>query len=295
MRRALLLVNPASRRGREAKEAAAGLLGQKFSLVQPSGENPANFPEIIRRFAGKVEVVILGGGDGTIRSCLRALHETGSVLGVLPMGTANNLARNLGIPASWEEACETLTSGEESTIDLGKVNDRLFLNVAGLGLSTEINRTIRADLKKKWGMLGYAMAALRVLRWARQFTAEIECEGTKRNVRALQITVCNGRHFGAGLTIHPEAKIDDERLDLCAFEVEHWWEPLRMAAALRKGKHLDLRGVELLQGKTMTIRTRRRMWIDTDGEVITQTPAVFGVLPNALKVVRGRRAPTGKE
>jgi diacylglycerol kinase family enzyme len=68
-----------------------------------------------------------------------------------------------------------------------------------------------------------------------------------------------------------------------------------MAAALRKGRHLDLRGVELLQGKTMTIRTRRRMWIDTDGEVITQTPAVFGVLPNALKVVRGQRAPTGKE
>jgi diacylglycerol kinase family enzyme len=90
------------------------------------------------------------------------------------------------------------------------------------------------------------------------------------------------------LTIHPEARIDDERLDLCAFEVQHWWQPLVMAAALRNGRHLDLRGVELFQGKSMTIRTRRRMWIDTDGEVITQTPAVFSILPNALQVVRGR-------
>src|SRR5688572_13083194 len=131
MRGALLLINPKSRRGRDAKGAAGELLGKEFSLVQPSEENPANFPEIIRRFAEKVEVVILGGGDGTIRSCLRALHETKSVLGVLPLGTANNLARNLGIPAELEEACAVLRDGEIGNIDLGLVNERMFLNVAG--------------------------------------------------------------------------------------------------------------------------------------------------------------------
>ena len=214
------------------------------------------------------------------------MYETKSVLGVLPLGTANNLARNLGIPAELEEACGVLRSGEIGSIDLGMVNERMFLNVAGLGLSTEINRGVRSEAKRKWGVVGYALAALKMLWNARQFAAEIECEGAKRKVRALQITVCNGRHFGAGLTIHPEARIDDERLDLCAFEVEHWWQPLVMAAKLRTERHLDLRGVELLQGKSMTIRTRRPMWIDTDGEVITQTPAVFGILPNALRVVR---------
>ena len=287
MRRALLLVNPSSRKGIEAKQAAVRLLDQEFSLVQPSEENPANFPEIIRRFAEKVDLVVLGGGDGTIRSCLRALHETNSVLGVLPLGTANNLARNLGIPSGLEEASQVLRTGEVRLIDLGVVNERLFLNVAGLGLSTEINRRIQAELKRKWGVFGYALAALRLLRYARQFSATIECDGITRKLRVLQITVCNGRHFGAGLTIHPGARIDDERLDLCAFQVQHWWQPLVLALALRKGRHLDLRGVELLQGKDIIIRTRRPMWIDTDGEVITQTPAVLRVLPNALRVVRG--------
>jgi diacylglycerol kinase (ATP) len=286
MRRALLLVNPSSRSGREAKKDAVELLQPHFSLVQPSEENPANFSEIIRRFAESVDVVILGGGDGTIRGGLRALKEANSVLGILPLGTANNLARNLGIPSRLEEACEVLAQGVTATIDLGVVNERLFLNVAGMGLSTEINTGVPSGLKKKWGVVGYAIAALKVLRRTRQFTAEIECDGKSRMVRALQITVCNGRHFGAGLTIHPDARIDDERLDLCAFQVDHWWQPFVMAAALRSGRHLDLRGVQLQQGKAMTIRTRRKMWIDTDGEVLTQTPAVFSILPNALRVIR---------
>ena len=286
MRRALLLVNPSSRCGGDAKREAVALLQRHFRLVQPSEENPANFPEIIRRFAESVDLVILGGGDGTIRGGLRALKDANCVLGILPLGTANNLARNLGIPARLEEACEVLVNGMMTTIDLGVVNERLFLNVAGMGLSTEINSGVPPDLKRKWGVVGYGIAALKVLRRTRQFTAEIECDGIAHKVRALQITVCNGRHFGAGLTIHPDARIDDERLDLCAFQVDHWWQPFLMAAALRSGRHLDLRGVQLLQGKAMTIRTKRRMWIDTDGEVLTQTPAVFSVLPNALRVIR---------
>lgn len=287
MRRALLLVNPSSRRGRDVKSEAVTLLEKNFLLVQPSEENPANFTEIIQRFAEKVDLVILGGGDGTIRSCLRVIKETNSVLGILPLGTANNLARNLHVPSELEGACAVLASGKTRPIDLGVVNDRLFLNVAGLGLSTEINRGVPSELKRKWGVLGYGLAALKNLRQTQQFSAEIVCDGLLRKIRALQITVCNGRHFGAGMTIHPEARIDDERLDLCAFQVKHWWEPFIMATALRKGRHLDLRGVELFQGKTITIRTKRKMWIDTDGEIITQTPAVFGVIPNALRVLSG--------
>ena len=285
MRRALLLVNPSSRRGGEAKAEAVARLEKQFSLIQPSEENPANFPEIIRRFADKTDVVILGGGDGTLRSGLRALKETNGVLGVLPLGTANNLARNLKIPVTMEGACDVLIGGAIANIDLGVVNDRLFLNVAGMGLSTQINYGIATDLKRKWGALGYGIAALKLLRSSRQFTAQIDCDGGVRTVRALQITVCNGRHFGAGMTIHPGARIDDERLDLCVFQVDHWWQPFVMAAALRGGKHLDLRGVQLLQGKAITIRTRTKMRIDTDGEVITQTPAVFSILPNALRVI----------
>ena len=178
-----------------------------------------------------------------------------------------------------------VTRGVVSAIDLGVVNERLFLNVAGIGLSTQINMSVPSGLKKKLGVVGYGISAFKTLGSARQFAAEIECDGVARKIRALQITVCNGRHFGAGMTIHPEARIDDERLDLCAFRVEHWWQPFVMAMALRSGRHLDLRGVQLFQGKSLTIHTKRKMWIDTDGEVITQTPAVFSVLPNAIRVI----------
>ena len=286
MPRALLLVNPASRRGRDGRASAAEFLAAGgFELITPSEENPANFPELVLRFAPSADVVIAGGGDGTIHTILPALQQTGCPLGVLPLGTANNLARNLGIPLGLAEACRALATGVPRQIDLAEVNGRPFLNVAGLGLSTEINRGVPASLKHKWGVLGYAIYTLKAMRRTRPFSAEIVCDGRTVRLRSFQITVCNGRHFGAGMQIHHAARIDDARLDLCTFDLDHWWQGIRLLPAMWAGRQHEYPRVEFMQGRSIAIRTRRRLLIDTDGEVLTSTPAVFRVLPNALKVL----------
>lgn len=286
MRRALLLVNPASRRGREARTQAADLLReQDFDLIPATEENPANFNELIRRFADKIDLVIAGGGDGTISTLLPALRETRLPLGVLPLGTANNLARNLGVPLDLEEACRSLATSAIRMIDLGIVNGLPFLNVAGLGLSTEINRGVPAKLKRRWGVFGYALYGLKVVRRTRPFQAEISCAGHTAKLRALQITVCNGRHFGAGMKIHHDATITDARLDLCAFRLAHWWQGLFLLPAMRAGRQHEYPQVYFAQAPSITIRTRRKLWIDTDGEVLTATPAEFHIVPNALQVL----------
>lgn len=286
MRQVLLLINPASRRGQSARpEVARALESRGLQVVEASEENPQNFGEIIRRFASRIDMVVVGGGDGTIRSVLPELMETKLPLGVIPLGTANNLSRNLGIPQSLDGACDTIGQGATRLISIGRVNGQLFLNVAGLGLSSQINLGIPKDLKRKLGVMAYAIWAMKVFRRTQSFHAEVVVDGKATRVRALQITVCNGRFYGAGMTISPDATIEDDYLDLISTEVEHWWNGLLLLPTMWKGTHDPAKGVQVFRGKEIEIRTRRKLWIDTDGEVTTFTPAHFSIQPQALRVM----------
>ena len=266
-------------------EIATILKDHGLELIDPGEENPQLFPEIIRAYAGKIDMAFIGGGDGTINTAVKPLREIDCPLAVLPLGTANNFARNLGVPLAIENACEALVHGEPGQVDLGEVNGHFFLNGAGLGMSTDINRDVHRDLKRRWGILVYLVSTLRVMNRSQPFHADIECDGIRKRVRVLQITVCNGRHYGAGLTIHPEARIDDSCLDFFSLNVERWWQGLGLVPAALKGRPDRFKGASLLRAREIKVHTRRPRSIDTDGEITTKTPATFKVLPNALRVL----------
>ena len=117
----------------------------------------------------EVDLVIIGGGDGTLNAAADALIETGLPLGILPLGTANDLARTLGIPADLVAAGQVIAAGRTHRIDLGRVNGKHFFNVASLGLSVQVARELDADLKRRWGVLGYAFIVWRAIRGRRPF------------------------------------------------------------------------------------------------------------------------------
>ena len=266
-------------------EVVAALKGHGLKVIDPGEENPKVFPEIIRAHAGKVDVAFVGGGDGTMNTVIAPLREIDCPLAPLPLGTANNFARNLGVPLSIESACEALAQGKPGAVDLGEVNGHYFLNGAGLGISTTINRDVHRELKRRWGILVYFVSTVRVLNRCHPFHAEIECDGQNRRLKVLQVTICNGRHYGAGLTIHPEARINDSFLDLFTLNVARWWQGLGLVPAALRGRLDRFKGGSMLKGREIKVTTRRPRSIDTDGEITTKTPAVFKVLPNALKVI----------
>ncbi|WP_017717894.1 lipid kinase [Kamptonema formosum] len=281
--RALLLVNPHARRGQEARLQAIQEL-QKFGLdlIEESAENPQRLPELIRQYSQQVDCVIIGSGDGTINAAVDALASTHLPLGILPLGTANNLARNLGIPQSVPAACQIIAGGKIRRIDLGWVNGKYFLNVAGMGLSAEINKQVKKEFKRRWGVIAYALTALQVLLYRRPFWAEIEGSGQSVSVKTVQITVCNGRYYGSGLSVADDAEIDDERLDLYCIQIQHRLQIVPLLPAILRGK--PSRGVLTLQAKEIRISTRTPHPIDADGELASQTPAQFRVIPQALSV-----------
>src|SRR5205085_2639746 len=147
----------------------------------------------------------------------------------------NDLARTLGIPTDLAAACDVIAQGHTQAIDLGWVNGKHFFNAASLGLSVKITRRLKRGDKSRWGVLAYLFAAAQVLLRARPFAAEIRAGDQRWPVRTVQVAVGNGKHYGGGMTIAEDARIDDGTLRLYSLEVRRWWQLIPLLPALRAG------------------------------------------------------------
>lgn len=281
----LVLINPYARQGKKlVYHALEKLQSLEVELVSIFPKDLTSIPDLIRNYKHQVDAVIIGGGDGTLNLAVDALVETKLPLGILPLGTANDLARTLDIPISLNTACEIIAQGKQHLIDLGWVNGKYFFNVASLGLSVEITEKLTKQSKKRWGILAYAITALKVILNTRTFQADLIINGECIQVKTIQIAVGNGRYYGGGMTIAYDATIDDQRLDIYSLEIEHWYQILALFPALRKGLYLQQPGVRALSGEEMVIYTKKPYPINTDGEITAYTPAHFRVIPQALSV-----------
>jgi diacylglycerol kinase (ATP) len=284
-KRALLILNPRSRRGRaEHKAVRAQLHECGFDLIEPNTKHGRQISPAIRGLRAQVDLVIVGGGDGTLNAAVDGLVEAQLPLGILPLGTANDLARTLKLPADLPSACKIIADGYTKRIDLGLVNGKYFFNVASLGLSVEICRRLSRKQKNRWGVLAYLLTALRVLWSSRPFHAEIRANGEKIRVKTVQIAVGNGCYYGGGMAVDKEARLDDQLLHLYSLEIKRWWQILFLLPAMRTGTLSRSSYARTLQGAEFDIIPRKRRPINTDGEITTSTPGKFRVIPRALAV-----------
>ncbi len=284
-RRTLLVVNRRSREGNSDLSAALEYLQRRgLELIEVYPERPQQVAALIERHRERVDRVVVGGGDGTLNAAAPGIVACGLPVGVLPLGTANDLARTLGIPTQLPEAAEIIAQGHLRRIDLGVVNGRYFFNAAHIGLGVGVTLHLSHALKRRWGALGYLHGLYHAFRENRAFRAEVTCDGAAQRVRSIEIAIGNGRHYGGGMTIAEDAAIDDHLLHLYSIRPQSVWRLLRLAPALRSGRYGDRSQLLLLRGRHIEVRTRTRMPIDTDGEVTTHTPARFELHPAALAV-----------
>jgi YegS/Rv2252/BmrU family lipid kinase len=283
---ALLLINHHARKGQAQLSRAVECLKQLgFTLIEESSEHPQQLSETIQRYRNQIDLVIVGGGDGTLNAALSGLVETGLPLGILPLGTANDLARTLEIAPDLTAACQIIANGHTAKIDVGWVNSRYFFNVASLGLSVQITHKLNSEMKRRWGVFAYAVAAMQVVLWSRPFTAQLRLNsGDWICVKTVQIAVGNGRYYGGGMTVAEQAAIDDQRLDVYSLNLKHWWQMLLILPAMRTGNHTSWQFVDHFRCREVEVQTKRPHTINTDGEITTQTPAQFRVVPQAVTV-----------
>lgn len=291
-----MFLNPRSGSGDDhAQDAAIQRFEQSgFSLTRARDVPAADMGREVHRHAHEVDLVVVGGGDGTVNAVLKSLMATNLPLGILPLGTANDLARTLGIPSDPASAADVIIAGRTRRIDIGQVNDRCFVNVASMGLSVELARRMTGNLKRHLGRLSYLLAAVKTVLHTRPFTAEVTTADRTIRLRSLQIAVGNGVYYGGGMAVDAAAAIDDQRLDFYSIAPRRLWQWPLFLTAFRRGSHRNLVGVRAFDTPgPLDIRTNPPISINTDGEITTATPARFTLLPRALSVFVPADSPPG--
>jgi YegS/Rv2252/BmrU family lipid kinase len=263
--------------------------GVPVSAVHPVHSGAEMAEALDQVIADGHDLVVVGGGDGTVSYAAGRVAGTGVVLGVLPLGTANDLARTLEIPNNLAEACAVIADGKVVDIDLGRANGQPFLNVASVGLSVGVTEALSPRLKRYIGPLAYAIATVRAYARHKAFSARLEFpEGDHEPLELehlLQVAVGNGQHYGGGNMVSPTAGIDDHTLDIYAIPLAPLREHVSIARLLKDGSFVDHDKVYHLTSRRVRLVTEPPLAVNLDGEIATVTPADFTIQRNAVHVV----------
>jgi diacylglycerol kinase (ATP) len=288
-RRTAFVVNTRSRRGRRLYDIArTRLAAAGFDLL---GSFPVDRPgqlagELTAALALAPDLLVVGGGDGTVSEAARHLAHRDIALGVLPLGTTNNFARALDIPPRPAGAFAVLADATVADVDLGQAGDLIFANHANVGVSAQVGARVPARLKRHLGKSAYPLTAAAGLPWHRPFRARITANGAEYELVTHQLNIVNGR-FQAGQPITRDASVDDRLL-----HVYPLGGPRRrqlVAASLHQAFAGRRRPTAppFLATDDLTLDTDPSLPLDVDGEVHGRTPIRVRLLPNALRVLVG--------
>lgn len=284
---AALIVNAQSRKGQAMFEnACAALKGLPFTVDAHAVEKPDQLEATLEKaLSKKPELVILGGGDGTISGLVDLLVGKKVVLGVLPLGTANSFCRTLGIPLDVPGAVEVLRTGTPKRIDLGMIDDDYFANAATLGIAPKIAETVPHNLKKVLGRAGYLTWAAYQYAKFRPFKVTVTPDGEgPTTIKCVEVRIANGRYHG-GQELMETAEVDSGEI-----VVECVRGHLRRKLLLNWAANvlrLPQRREDIVEfhAKRIRIDSNKPRAISIDGEVLAHTPVTVSVAEDAMTVM----------
>lgn len=252
-----------------------------YTTTEDPGEGLA------RKAADKrVDLVIAAGGDGTIHSVASGLIGCDSVMGIIPMGTMNNLAHSLGIPSSIEAACAVLAKGKTRSIDVGQINEQTFLEVAGIGFEASLFPA--GEEIKRTGLLSTARGVIMGLVSFFTFKPtrlKISLDEKKmRPYDAIQVTICNAPYYGAHFQVGRDILMDDGMLDVFIFRHMSLLAYLCHAVSISQGQRVFHPKIVRRRVKALRITSSDPQDIQADGMPCGQTPAVVKVVSGVLRV-----------
>ena len=289
--RTALLINARARLGHRAEAAvvdalrAAGVHLDRMVRVRRPAHLARVVDELLAHGRG-LDRLIVGGGDGTLSTVAARLAGRETLLGVIPLGTANDFARTLGIPTTPAQAAAVAAGANVREVDLARANDAYFLNVASIGLSVAMTTELSSRLKRWLGPAAYAVAGARALVRHPTFRARITSpDGTVTEDLVHQVVVANGRFYGGGVLVAFQSTLDDGRLAAYTLGRRGRWQLLRTVALLKFRVPLDRPGDSYTNTAALHVETRPALPVNLDGEIRTRTPVEFAVVPRALRVL----------
>jgi diacylglycerol kinase (ATP) len=250
---------------------------------------PGHATELAREaVAAGADVVLAVGGDGTVNEVAQGLIGSAAALGIVPVGSGNGLARALRIPLEPGSALCALESGERRRMDVGSLNGRLFLNVAGIGFDAVVGQAFHERGRKggRRGIVGYVRLSLLELRRYQPPRLVIEAGTERLDLTAFVVTFANGPQYGSGAVINPGGKLDDGRLEVVVLESGPLWRTLVAAPRLFLGGLEHTPGYRRLVGPVATVTATAPEAVHCDGDPVEAAGRVeVRLSPSALEIL----------
>ena len=253
-------------------------------------DKPRIVRELLKKSTGRV---IAGGGDGTINAVVNALVGKGrerptAILGILPLGTANDFARGCGLPSNDLTECLRIACTRAGRpTDVGKMNKRYFINVASAGFGAEITATTPIQMKKALGGGAYTLMGLAKVLRASPYTGRLLVPGEEPvSGEMMFMAVGNNRYAGGGFEVASQSSIDDGLLDLAVLRSGQTFSPATLAAEIKDPTNEENTSIYYRQLPEFTIEADQKLHCNLDGEPVLKRRLRFSVLPRYLDVAR---------
>ncbi|HXZ56152.1 MAG TPA: diacylglycerol kinase family protein [Gaiellaceae bacterium] len=296
MNATLFLVNPAAENGSTGRRwpelahraATLGLNGDALISTRP-GE----LTELAREAAGRADLLVAVGGDGTVNEIANGIAGLDVELAVIPRGTGWDFVRTYGIPRRFDDAVKVALGGQTREVDLGRARYRAwdggereswFANIASAGMSGAVAKRTNESSKALGGKISYLWATLTVFARWRNDEVRVTVDGERRSGRMHDVVVANGRYFGGGMMICPDAEPDDGLLDVLLIGDLSKRDLLLTLPKTYRGRHLPHPKAELLRGKAVEVDAAEPLPVELDGEQPGTTPVTFDVVPRSLRL-----------
>lgn len=249
--------------------------------------------ELARQAAAerKDTVIVAVGGDGTVQEVAKGLLNTGSIMGIMPFGTGNDLARTLCIPIDPDGALDVLLGDNILKMDLGDCNGELFLNIAGIGFDSEV--VYATGKYKRFGKMAYLLGVMETLFRYRGLNLSIDVDGLRVMVDALLIDVANGAYYGGGMNVAPGANPFDNAFNICVIKKVSILRFLLWLPKFMKGKHIALNDVLYFNAKDIRVECDRTSKLQLDGELMSARILHFKMRKYRQPIIVGKNVTRG--
>jgi len=278
-----IILNPAAK-GERARNLSEKLRRHLPGCRLVLTRRPGHAQELARGLALEgVDTVVAAGGDGTVNEVVNGIVDFGVQLGILPVGTVNVFAMEMGIPADLRQASEIVLEGHVRELDVACANQRHFIQLAGVGFDAETVQATDLNFKKMVGPLSYVLAAMHV---AAQKPPQLHvvCDN-RREIEGCFVLVGNGRFYGGPFEFFPEADMQDGKMDVCVFKKRTHFDLLRYFQGIMSGSHTRFDDVEYLKARRIVVTADRKVPFEVDGELQGGTPVIFTVKKKLLPVL----------
>lgn len=283
----MIIINPAARRTGKYVKMIDQFFCQTpikydYKVTSEPGEATVIAQNAVRK---KYDMIIAAGGDGTINEVINGIIGTKAVLGIIPLGTINILAQELGISSNFTRSLETLFSGEVKSIDIGKVNDRYFVSMAGFGIDSYAIYRVNRKLKKYLGVLTYIMAGFYSIFHYHRRKIDLNIDDHRIDDTGFFVVIENVSSYAGIFKIAPYADVNDGLLDLCVFKKMGLIHVFRYFLGIALKKHIHYPDVRYYQCKKVVLTSKNNVLVHTDGDLIGSLPAHVTVGNKKLKIL----------